>query len=103
MPEVSFPPDQKPDVTFWLLGTVAGSTGLMLYAVFCTIYVFALPCVREKGYNCFWFTHQLYILLYALSLLHGLQRLTSAPSFWMFFVGPAIIYTLDKVSILREI
>ena len=41
---------------------------------------------------------QLYILLYGLSLMHGLQKLTSAPTFWMFFVGPAIIYTFDKVS-----
>ena len=101
LPEVSFPPDEKPDITFWLFRTVAGTTGLLLYAVFCVIYVFAHPKVREKGYNCFWFTHQFYILLYALSLLHGLQRLTSAPSFWVFFVGPAIIYTFDKVTVTR--
>lgn len=44
---------------------------------------------------------QLYILLYGLSLLHGLQKLTSAPTFWMFFVGPAIIYTFDKFMSLR--
>ena len=62
--EVSFPPDhEKPDMTFWLMGTVAGSTGLLLYAVSSVIYVFAHPSVRDKGYNCFWFTHQVQYLL----------------------------------------
>ena len=65
--EVSFPPDhEKPDMTFWLMGTVAGSTGLLLYAVSSVIYVFAHPSVRDKGYNCFWFTHQ---VLHTYSLL----------------------------------
>lgn len=30
--------------------------------------------------------------------MHGLARLTGAPRFWIFFLGPAVIYTLDKVA-----
>jgi dual oxidase len=32
-----------------------------------------------------------------LCLVHGLARLTGAPRFWIFFIGPGFIYTLDKV------
>lgn len=30
--------------------------------------------------------------------MHGLARLTGAPRFWLFFLGPGIIFTLDKVK-----
>lgn len=64
----------------------------------CIIIVFAHPMIRKKAYKFFWFTHSLYVLLYALSLIHGLARLTGAPRFWMFFIGPGIVFTLDKVG-----
>lgn len=63
------------------------------------IFVFAHPTIRQKAYKFFWSTHSLYILLYGLSLIHGLARLTGAPRFWIFFIGPAIVYALDKVSL----
>ena len=43
----------------------------------------------------------LYVLLYLLSLIHGLARITSPPKFWMFFMVPGIVYALDKVVSLR--
>lgn len=75
----------------------AGVTGILLFIVMTIIFVFAHPTIRKKAYKFFWSTHSLYILLYALCLIHGAERLTGAPSFWIFFIGPAIIYTLDKV------
>jgi hypothetical protein len=61
------------------------------------IFVFAHPIIRKKAYKFFWSTHSLYVVLYILCLVHGLARLTGAPRFWIFFIGPGIIYTLDKV------
>ena len=46
-------------------------------------------------------THQLYVFLYLLSLVHGLARITSPPKFWMFFIFPGLLYTLDKIVSLR--
>ena len=65
------------------------------------IFVFAHPTIRQKAYKFFWSTHSLYVVLYALCLIHGLARLTGSPRFWIFFVGPAIIYALDKMVSLR--
>ncbi|XP_037789559.1 dual oxidase-like [Penaeus monodon] len=99
--EISFASDQKPTVGYWLFQTITGLTGVALFIIMCIIFIFAHPIIRRKAYKFFWAAHQLYILLYILSLLHGLARLTGAPRFWIFFVGPGIIYTLDKIISLR--
>ena len=67
------------------------------------IVVFAHPIVRKRAYRYFWWTHQLYWALYFFAIAHGLARLTGAPRFWMFLVGPGIIYVIDKVSFIRTI
>ncbi|XP_016945189.3 dual oxidase [Drosophila suzukii] len=99
--EVHFASDYKPDITFWLFQTVTGTTGVLLFIIMCIIFVFAHPTIRKKAYNFFWNMHTLYIGLYLLSLIHGLARLTGPPRFWMFFLGPGIVYTLDKIVSLR--
>jgi hypothetical protein len=78
---------------------LSGLTGVLLFVVMIIIFVFAHPIIRKKAYKFFWSTHSLYIVLYILCLVHGLARLTGAPRFWLFFIGPGIIYTLDKVSL----
>ena len=78
---------------------LSGLTGVLLFVVMIIIFVFAHPIIRKKAYKFFWSTHSLYIVLYILCLVHGLARLTGAPRFWLFFIGPGIVYTLDKVSL----
>lgn len=121
--EISFPSDARPTISFWLFRTVtgrflakdlamsfdvlnvndslslffAGLTGILLFVIMTIIFVFAHPTVRQKAYKFFWSTHSLYVVLYALCLVHGLARLTGSPRFWIFFIGPAVIYALDKV------
>ncbi|XP_063236450.1 dual oxidase [Bacillus rossius redtenbacheri] len=99
--EVHFPSDYKPGITFWLFQTITGLTGVLLFVVMVIIFVFAHPLIRKKAYKFFWSAHSLYVVLYALCLVHGLARLTGAPRFWLFFVGPFVVYTLDKVVSLR--
>ncbi|KAH1002613.1 hypothetical protein HUJ04_008686 [Dendroctonus ponderosae] len=94
--EIRFPSDYKPGISFWLFQTLTGLSGVLLFVIMCVIIVFAHPTIRKKAYKFFWFTHSLYVLLYALCLVHGLARLTGAPRFWMFFLGPGIVFTLDK-------
>ena len=101
-PEISFASDFKPDFPYFLFKTLAGVTGILLYSVCCLIFIFSHAKVREKAYNVFWISHQFYIALFVLSLLHGLQRLTAAPTFWLFFVGPATVFVIDKIVSLRR-
>ncbi|XP_073969944.1 dual oxidase isoform X3 [Rhodnius prolixus] len=99
--EVHFPSDYKPGITFWLFQTITGITGVLLFIVMTIIFVFAHPTIRKKAYKFFWSAHSLYVVLYVLCLVHGLAKLTGPPRFWIFFVGPGIIYTLDKVVSCR--
>lgn len=75
-----------------------GVTGVLLFVIMVIIFVFAHPLIRKRAYKFFWSTHSLYVVLYALCLVHGLARLTGAPRFWLFFIGPGTIYMLDKVN-----
>nr|XP_018912484.1 PREDICTED: dual oxidase isoform X2 [Bemisia tabaci] len=99
--EVHFPSDYKPGITFWLFQTITGITGVLLFVVMVIIFVFAHPTIRKKAYKYFWAAHSLYVALYALMLVHGLARITGPPRFWMFFIGPGIVFILDKVVSLR--
>ncbi|GBN11154.1 Dual oxidase [Araneus ventricosus] len=78
-----------------------GVSGILLYAIVCVMFIFAHPRIRQKAYKYFWSTHSLYVLLYFLCLVHGLAKITGTPRFWIFFVGPAIVFTLDKVVSLQ--
>ncbi|KAF8765204.1 Dual oxidase like protein [Argiope bruennichi] len=99
--EVHFDSDFKPTISYWLFQTVTGVSGILLYAIVCVMFIFAHPRIRQKAYKYFWSTHSLYVLLYLLCLVHGLAKITGTPRFWIFFVGPAIVYTLDKVVSLQ--
>merc|ERR1719430_2467420 len=82
--------------------TMTGLTGIVLYCTTIIIFIFSLPAVRKKAYKFFWLSHQLYVLIYFLSLVHGLARITQAPKFWMFFIFPGIVFMFDKVISLRR-
>ncbi|XP_077992197.1 dual oxidase 1-like [Glandiceps talaboti] len=94
---------QLPKFQYWLFSTTTGITGVMLVIVLAIMVVFATPIARRYVYNAFWATHKLYLLLYILTILHGSGRLVIEPIFHYFLLGPAILFTLDKlVSISRK-
>jgi hypothetical protein len=67
------------------------------------MYIFATATARTHIFNAFWMTHQLFYVLYVLTLLHGAVRVVQDPYFPYYFVGPAILFTLDKlVSVSRK-
>lgn len=70
-----------------------------MFVVMVVIFVFAHPIIRKKAYRFFWLTHGFYVILYALMLIHGLARITGPPRFWFYFIGPGVIFLLDKVSL----
>ena len=99
--EIFFPPGVTPDISYWFFKTMTGMTGVSLYCIMVVMFIFATTPIRKSAYRFFWLSHQLYVLLYLLSLIHGLARITSPPKFWMFFMVPGIVYALDKVVSLR--
>jgi predicted ferric reductase/Ca2+-binding EF-hand superfamily protein len=69
----------------------AGWTGLALLAVFGVMWVFSRPRVRaSKHFELFYWTHLLYIVWFALALVHG-------PVFWMWAGVPLAIFAADRL------
>nr|KAG5701353.1 hypothetical protein BaRGS_006127 [Batillaria attramentaria] len=89
-------------VAFWGL-LFTGLTGIILTLIIIVMYVFAIEYSRRHVFQAFWTTHMLYIPLYFFLTLHGAARMVQDPLWGYFFIGPVIIYVLDKlVSISRS-
>ncbi|XP_074091404.1 dual oxidase 2 isoform X2 [Macrotis lagotis] len=88
---------------WWFFETIPGMTGVLLLAVLAIMYVFASHHFRRLSFRGFWLTHHLYILLYILIIIHGSFALIQLPSFYIYFLVPALIYSGDKlVSLSRK-
>uniref|UniRef100_A0A8C6W7G8 NAD(P)H oxidase (H2O2-forming) n=1 Tax=Nannospalax galili TaxID=1026970 RepID=A0A8C6W7G8_NANGA len=88
---------------WWFFETIPGMTGVLLLLVLAIMYVFASHHFRRHSFRGFWLTHHLYVVLYALLIIHGSFALIQLPSFHIYFLVPAIIYGGDKlVSLSRK-
>ncbi|XP_064595545.1 dual oxidase 2-like [Liolophura sinensis] len=94
---------ELPKFHYWLYGTITGMTGVLLTIQIIVIYTFATQYARRNLFLAFWTTHSTYIVLYIFMVMHGSGRLVQPPLFQNFFLGPIILYTLDKmVSFSRK-
>lgn len=72
-----------------LIKSKVGWTGLSLIGVFLTMWIFSQEFVRRKGlFELFFQTHRLYWVWFILFLLH-------VPDFWMWVVGPGVIFLIE--------
>lgn len=70
---------------------------MLLVLTLMIMYIFASQTARRYMHNTFWIVHKLYIVLYVLMSIHGLMWLTQKPNFISFFIGPCILFIIDKV------
>ncbi|XP_074037846.1 dual oxidase 1 [Leptinotarsa decemlineata] len=97
------PTHELPKFHYWCWQTMTGITGVILTLIWAVMYMFALPVIRRKIYNWFWYTHNLYPIFYIFFILHGTGRLIQPPFTYYFLLGPLILYTLDcLISISRK-
>ncbi|KAK7116278.1 hypothetical protein V1264_001988 [Littorina saxatilis] len=88
---------------YWAWTTITGLTGIILTIIVIVMYVFAIEYSRRNVFQAFWATHSLYIPLYFFLTLHGAGRLVQDPIWGYFFIGPVVIFVLDKlVSVSRN-
>ncbi|KAK4315140.1 hypothetical protein Pmani_013613 [Petrolisthes manimaculis] len=91
-----------PKFHYWCWETITGFTGVLLTLQTALIYVYAY-FGRQQFFRLFWLTHNTYPIFYALFVLHGSGRLVQPPFFHLFFLGPCILFVLDKlVSVSRN-
>ena len=80
----------------------SGCTGVLLIIVVNILFVFATQTARRYIFNLFWITHKLFIILYILTLIHGASNLVQKPLFLSYFIGPIVLYTMDKIVSLSR-
>ncbi|TPX32222.1 hypothetical protein SmJEL517_g04608 [Synchytrium microbalum] len=89
--------------------TGAGITGQMLVLLMVAIYTSSANVVKRSGYNVFWSLHCLFIVLYALIVIHGSlcfgkaldvksgSTICRTPTSWMYWIGPLVLYGVELV------
>ncbi|XP_076465634.1 dual oxidase 2-like isoform X2 [Babylonia areolata] len=88
---------------YWAWNTITGLSGIFLTVMVIVMYVFALPFSRRYLFKAFWRTHKLYMVIYFGLTIHGAGRLVQDPLWGYFFLGPVIVFVLDKlVSVSRN-
>ncbi|XP_043508307.1 NADPH oxidase 5 isoform X1 [Frieseomelitta varia] len=76
---------------FGLVEGFANPTGIILIILLVIIMMCSMPFVRRGGcFEVFYWSHLLYVPFWILMILHG-------PNFWKWFVGPGIMYLLEKI------
>ncbi|KFM67739.1 hypothetical protein X975_13448, partial [Stegodyphus mimosarum] len=74
------------------IGWVSGAaclTGWVLLAILTVMVVSAMPFVRRNGkFEVFYYLHLLSFLFWICLILHG-------PSFWKWFLGPAVLFSIE--------
>lgn len=100
---IVFRADILPTLNFWFFGNMTGFTGVLLVIIICIVYVFATQFSRRLIFNAFWMSHKLIVIMYMLTILHGASMVVQKPMFFIYFVGPALLFTIDKmVSLSRK-
>ncbi|KAI4388960.1 hypothetical protein MLD38_001242 [Melastoma candidum] len=105
-------PDERPSY-FALVTHVSSITGLIMCMIMAISFTLATPWFRRNmvklpwklhrlaGFNAFWYTHHLFILLYLLLFVHSWFLVVSRPWYtrttWMYMAIPLLLYAYERM------
>ncbi|KAK6930537.1 Ferric reductase transmembrane component-like domain [Dillenia turbinata] len=110
---------RQPSNYWYFLGQVENVTGILMVALMAVAISLAMPCLRRNrlkipkpfdkltGFNAFWYSHHLFVLVYALLIVHGvclyLTKEWYQKTTWMYLVFPMILYSGERlIRLLRS-
>ncbi|XP_075505922.1 respiratory burst oxidase homolog protein A-like isoform X1 [Primulina tabacum] len=96
-----------------LVGGVEGVTGILMLILMITAFILATrwfrrsliklpkPFDRLTGYNAFWYSHHLLVLVYVLLIIHGtclyLVHVWYKKTTWMYLAVPVLLYAGERI------
>ncbi|XP_072975700.1 respiratory burst oxidase homolog protein B-like [Typha angustifolia] len=105
--------DKRPPNYWWFVKGVEGVTGLILLILMIIAYTFAQPYFRRNkldpaspfyrfaGFNTFWYSHHLFIIVYIAFVVHGvclyINRTWYKKTTWMYLAIPLTLYVGERV------
>lgn len=105
--------DKRPPNYWWFVKGTEGWTGVVMVVLMTIAFVLAQPWFRRDrlkdsnplkkmtGFNAFWFTHHLFVIVYALLIVHGiclyLSRKWYKKTIWMYLAVPVLLYVSERI------
>eukprot|EP00732_Lithocolla_globosa_P003817 Lithocolla_globosa_v1_NODE_3219_length_1729_cov_6.909797.p1 type:complete len:556 gc:universal NODE_3219_length_1729_cov_6.909797:1671-4(-) len=87
--------------------TLGGATGVALVVVMLVLYSASFKALRGKSFETFWYIHHLFIVFYALNVVHGFQCIlrpsdsgedyVCRPQFWMWCAPGMLFYSIERL------
>ncbi|KYQ94318.1 superoxide-generating NADPH oxidase flavocytochrome [Tieghemostelium lacteum] len=87
---------KRPTVWGMIFLSLPGMTGLLMVLILLLIAVFSCKIIRKKHFELFYYTHHLFVIFFVLLLAHGTMGWIKPPTFWKWFLAPAVIYLIDR-------
>lgn len=102
----------KPPNYWWFVKGTEGWTGVVMIVLMAIAFILAQPWFRRNriknptlkkltGFNAFWYSHHLFVIVYALLLVHGwflyLSKHWYKKTTWMYLAVPVILYGCERL------
>ncbi|TVU24687.1 hypothetical protein EJB05_27139 [Eragrostis curvula] len=104
----------RPNNYWWFVKGTEGWTGLVMLVLMAIAFVLATPWFRRgrlqlpgflkrlTGFNAFWYSHHLFVVVYALLIVHGhflyLTHKWYKKSTWMYLAVPMVMYACERLT-----
>ncbi|CAJ1937657.1 unnamed protein product [Sphenostylis stenocarpa] len=103
----------RPSNYWYFLKSWEGVTGIIMIVLMAIAFTLANPAFRRgrtklpkpfnklTGFNAFWYTHHLFVFVYALLVVHGIKLYLTKEWYkkttWMYLAVPITIYALERL------
>ncbi|KAK8603976.1 hypothetical protein V6N13_096441 [Hibiscus sabdariffa] len=91
-----------------------GITGVVMVVLMAIAFTLAAPCFRRgrmnlpkplkklTGFNAFWYSHHLFVIVYTLLIVHGIKLFLTKKWYkkttWMYLAVPVILYSCERLT-----
>ncbi|XP_057962973.1 respiratory burst oxidase homolog protein B [Malania oleifera] len=105
--------EKRPNNYWWFVKGTEGWTGVVMVVLMAIAYVLAQPWFRRNrlslpktlkrltGFNAFWYSHHLFVIVYALFIVHGyylyLSKKWYKKTTWMYLAVPMVLYACERL------
>ncbi|KNA08419.1 hypothetical protein SOVF_162770 [Spinacia oleracea] len=103
----------RPPNYWWFVRGTEGWTGIVMVVLMTIAFILAQPWFRRNklklpkalkkltGFNAFWYSHHLFVIVYTLLLVHGwflyLSKEWYKKSTWMYLAVPVLLYAFERL------
>ncbi|KAK1271049.1 hypothetical protein QJS04_geneDACA021054 [Acorus gramineus] len=104
---------KRPDDYWWFVKGVEGVTGIIMIVLMAIAFTLATPWFRRSrlnlpkplknltGFNAFWYSHHLFVIVYVLLIVHGIKLYLSHEWYkkttWMYLAVPVLLYACERL------